>query len=324
MSTEMPTVDYKDLATQAAAMVIAESTPQSVPPVVEPVAAPVVPSQTGQTPTPTAPAIAPVTPATPGSITSQAEQKIFELQLGNKVEKLTEAQIKDAYFNGLRQEDYTKKTQDVARQRAELAEAVEQFKRQQQAAIPQQVAQPVPSQVAPSVPSFDPEAPMTMGQAMQLAQAVQQRMAQIESGSPQQLEKITNQIVHDRLEVMKFTEAINSEIGSILTDQPILKTIPEIEHVIRFRVAQREPQTLDETRAAFRLVASEIAGQFDQQIQTRTQHNTIQRQQLTAGGIEPPGGTVPMPSAPSYRTNDNKLDWTKLAAAAVELSNNGG
>ncbi len=71
-------------------------------------------------------------------------------------------------------------------------------------------------------------------------------------------------------------------------------------------------------------MASEIAGQFDQQIQTRTQHNTIQRQQLTAGGIEPPGGTVPMPSAPSYRTNDNKLDWTKLAAAAVELSNNGG
>lgn len=319
-------IDFNALGKQAEAMINEGTTPPSGQPDGSVAAAPVV-VPSGQPTTPTVPAS--TVPATPGQTVSPAQEKMFELSVSpGKVEKLTEAQIREAYFNGLRQQDYTKKTQELARQRQELEAQLQQLQQTQQSrtvlpatATPTQAPAAVPSQ-QPVVPNIDPAAQMTVGQGMQLAQAIAEQLQQIRQGqNPQQLQQsiaeVAQKIVENRLEVAKYAEQFNSALSEVYGEQPVLKVIPEIEDVLRFRVAQRQPGSIEDAKAALKTIAAEIAGTFSQHVAEQNKQQVIQKQQLVANGIEPPGGAVPQPQQDSYKTKDNKLDWNKLRDAAL-------
>ncbi len=291
----------------------------------EPLAPPVPSAATTQLqPQSTTP---PISGSVAPSIESPANEKLFELDLGNgKVEKLTETQLKDAYSNGLRQQDYTRKTQELSRQRAEVEAVYGQLQAiqrelQQRQQVPQQQFQPQYQQ--PQVP-LDPSQPMTIGQAQLLAQALAARVDEVEQGVGQRTtaaQQAAQSYVEDRLAVMNYSEAINGTLGEIYQSSPVLKALPEIEDIIRFRVAQLEPESLEQTQAAFKSVAAELARNIESPFVARQQQQVAQRQALTTNGIEPPGGAVPQAPQTDYRNKDGRgLDWDRLRNAALDLT----
>lgn len=322
-------MDFASLGAQAKEMIAAN--PVQEPTLTTPPAATVTPSENLPTPQPLT--SQQQTPAITGTPTP-AEAKIYELNLGNgRVEKLTEEQLRDAYQNGLRQSDYTRKTQELARHRAEVEGIIQQVQAQQQqyqAEVnyarqllnnPQMLiatAQQYIQAQQPQTP-LDPNSPVTVAQTQQMAQGIAQRLQAIEQGMVQRItdtQHQAEQYVQRQMEVAKYSESINGTLSKLYTDQPILKAVPEFEDVLRFRVAQLQPQSIEETIQAFQTVGKELAGQVAQNFNNAQQVQVAQRATLSAQGIEPPGGAAPQPTQQSY-TKNGKIDWNSLQNAAL-------
>jgi hypothetical protein len=164
---------------------------------------------------------------------------------------------------------------------------------------------------------------MTQGQAMQLAQALSERVQQIESGIGTRAEAVrkeAEQYVEDRLAVANYAESINQTLDGAYKQYPVLKALPEIEDILRYRVAQSQPESIEQTREAFQAAAKELAQSLGAVYAAQQQQQVVQRQALTTQGIEPPGGAVPQPPQESYRQADGKLDWKKMREAALLIT----
>jgi hypothetical protein len=314
-------VDFGSLGTQAIAMA-AESpsaggaTTDSLIHSPTPVPSPVTDtaSATSAT-TPTTP----VSPSTDPAIPGQPAERTYEIEIDGKVEKLTASQIKELQASGLRQSDYTQKTQEVARKRQE-AEAVMQELHQRQQQIQQllsnpaqllQLAQQQMQAAQPQAP-VDPNQPVTIGQMQQIIGQLQQ--------AQQGLVHEAQQLVDNKLQVAQYAETINQTITGLYNEFPVLKARPEFEDVMRYNVAKMDPKTPEEAVAAFKIVAKELNDSIEETYKSRQQAANTQRAQLAATGIEPPGGVAPQPAAPNYMRSDKRdLDWNKLAASAMGL-----
>lgn len=279
------------------------------------------------TPTP-APAPTGVQSAPPTTPTGS----VVEVDFGDgRVEKLTPQQIRDGF---LRQQDYTKKTQEVAaarRQAEQVLAQSQQFEQEKQQikellSNPQALMYLAQQHLAAQQPGFDPNAPASLGQAAQLAEMQSAQLA----AQLQQMEHEVQQVkqdvrmaaaeeVKERLEVARYTEQINGTLSKAFEKNPILKALPETEDVIRFRVAQLKPQTIEETVQAFERVSEEVAKAQIEHFDSLNKQQAIAKQKLVHGGIEPPGGAAaPAPGPTSFRdAATNTVDWKRLAASAA-------
>lgn len=270
--------------------------------------------------------------ASSASSAKPAPDATVEVDFGDgRVEKLTPKQIKDGY---LRQQDYTKKTQELATQRKQ-AEAVlgeyQKLSQERQEVIsllqnPQALMYLAQQQLAASQgPNFDPNAPASLGQAAELAQAQTAQLAQY----VQQLEKAMDQrdqatrveaaqMVKDQLEFVEYSKSITGTLNKVWETHPVLKAVPEIEDVIRFRVAQLQPQSIEDTLQAFESVGADVAKQLGEKFSEVNKAQAIAKQKLATGGIEPPGGSgLPASQPQSYRDpKTNSVDWNRLSDAA--------
>lgn len=324
---EKATSTIKGLGVEALAMVNADTTPvQPVVPATPQATVPAV-AQPGQ-PITQQQVVAPVVPAQPGQSTTQQPQTgLVTVDLGNgTVKQLTQAEVVEAYRSGLRQSDYTQKTQDIARQREEVQTLVQNLQQQQEAvrvaqylltnpqAMLQEAQRRLGSQQPPQV--VDPSTPMTQGQAQQQLQALVQgfehRLQGIEQGA--------QQYVENRLQVADFAEAINQTMGTVYTEHPVLKTVPEMEDVIRYRVAQLKPANLAEAQQAFKSISAEIASTIGNIYVQRQQEQNAQVAQLAQSSPVVPSGAPVQPTPKSYNLPNQKLDWKTLAQDALSLS----
>jgi hypothetical protein len=164
---------------------------------------------------------------------------------------------------------------------------------------------------------------MTIGQAQQMAQVIAnqfQAIQQQQAGNISTIDARAKEIVNDQMQVASYAESINSTLGELYTAQPILKTIPEFEDVLRYRVAQLQPNDIQEAQQAFQQIGAQMAKAVEDSFNSRNQQQLVQRQNLVNQGIEPPGGAAPQPQAPSFKNDKGQLDWNKLKAAAVSLA----
>lgn len=276
----------------------------------------------------TPPAQTPAAPVTPDKPVDDGIDVEFE---PGKVQRLTKQQIKEGW---LRQQDYTQKTQALAEQRKQAEQVLEQAKAYE--AEREQIRQVLSNPralmylaqqqlAAESGPSFDPESPANMGAVAQLAQAnqqmLQQQLALVEQNigaAAAAAQKAAVDEVTARLETAKHTETINAKLTSIYADNPILQSVPEIEDVIRYRVSQTNPQTIDEALQAFEKVSAEVAKAMGAKFNEARKEQALNKQNLVQAGIEPPGGAaVPANSPTQFRDpKTNVIDWGKLSQAA--------
>jgi hypothetical protein len=248
-----------------------------------------------------------------------------------KVQRLTKQEIKDGW---LRQADYTKKTTEAAEMRKQ-AEAVlargqqmeaEREQLRQVLSNPQALMYLAQQQLAEAQgPQFDPNAPVNMGQVSQLAeynaQQLQAHLQQMELNSQALAEEARNaavQEVTNRLETAKYTESINATLSDVYKEYPILKSVPEMEDIIRFRVAQSKPADIKEANEAFVRIGAEVAKSVKESFAAATKEQVIDKTNLVSGGIEPPGGAaVPAVAPQPYRdAKSNTIDWARLRAGA--------
>lgn len=249
-----------------------------------------------------------------------------------KVQKLTKDEIKQGM---LRQADYTRKTQELAtvrKQAEEILQRGQQFE-QEREQLRQVLSDPralmylAQQQLAAAQgPQFDPEAPATMATIAQLAQqnqqALQQQLALVEQNMGSAAEQAKQAAVDEvvgRIETAKHSETINAKLASIYESNPILQSVPEIEDVIRYRVSQMQPQTIEEALKAFEKVSGDVASAMGAKFTDARKEQALTKQKLVGGGIEPPGGAaVPTNTPTSFRdSKTNVIDWKSLGAAAA-------
>lgn len=315
-------IDFSGIGKQAIEMI------NSAPPSGTPETPAAVPASPSPVETPVAAATIDAAPVITGQAAPVAPEQTFDVDMGGgKIEKLTVAQVRELHANGLRQQDYTRKTQELSRQRSEVEAVYSQLQQvqtelQRRAQLIQQASQPP----VPEQPPIDPTQPMTYAHGMQMAQAFQERMQQLESGWGQQAQTAQEQAaqyVEDRLQIGKYAEGINATLGEIYQQQPLLKAVPEFEDMLRFRVSQLAPTSIEETQQAFRTVSADLVKNIESAFNARQQQQVVQRTALTTQGIEPPGGAVPQAPTPNYRKSDGKLDWDRLRDAALQLTDSG-
>lgn len=333
---DLDNFDFGKLGAQALDMANADTGVQA-PVVAQPVA-PASPSVSdANVVSPPAPAQTPATPVQP------VNEPVFEVQLGNgKVEKFTQSQlaqrIAEADADRLRQADYTRKTQELARQRQEQENVIAQAIKQQnelnqyrQFLSNPQVQQLLQRQQQPTAvvqqPQFDPSQAMTMGQGQSLATAVSNEIAQIRqqmqnpSITPQQIQQVAQEIVEDRMQVANYGTSISQTLNEIWQEHPILAVTPENEDILRYKVAQMQPASLEEAQQAFKTIATEMATKITATFREKQQQQVATKAQLASGGIEPPGGAAPQPAPTSFKDAKGGLDWKLLSQAAMGIAN---
>lgn len=336
----MPEIDFSGLAAQATEMANAAVSNTSAPSGASTDSVPV------QTPT-TPDAVSgqqPITqPVVDGTVATPTTLQTFDVDFGNgRVEKLTQAQIADrlreAERSGLRQSDYTKKTQELAQQRQEALNVYNQLKAAEQdlawarqlKSNPQLAQQWAAQELVKQQP-IDPNAPMTVQHAQQMGQIIQQRFQEMEQGYQtklQQQEQLLQQRVQDQLVTAAHAEQINATLAAAYKEFPILNelknVIPQLEDNIRWQagqlVAGNEAATINDAIAAIKQITKQMADAQDAVIKSRNVQQEQARQTLVKQGIEPPGGGAPQPAAPKFTNEKGKIDWKALRSAAAGIA----
>ena len=323
----MPDIDFASLGAQAAGMIDSSNAAAASGATVESVQAPADTSALGTQPNPQPtgvqqPAGGEQTPSLQPNAGGQPQQQTveptFDVDFGNgRVEKLTQSQIRELHSNGLRQADYTRKTQELAQQRQLVEQAAQrvQLQLQQAEALRQLQSNP---ELANKIleqqrQAADPNRPVTLAEL----QAFQQNLTQRE----QTLQQTAQSYVEDRLQVANFAESINATLNEIYRELPALQKVGELEDVMRYKVAQLKPNNLEEAQQAFKQVAKDLATQLGISPSVNRQQQQQQvNQQLSATGTQPPGGTAPGQQKPSfYNKGKRDIDWSRLAEAARQV-----
>jgi hypothetical protein len=242
----------------------------------------------------------------------------YELEVApGKRERFTQQQLIDFYKGHLRQEDYTRKTQELAEQRKQLEEVqprIAQLYQEHQAMLQlledkeklEKYRQERFKETPPPSPDFDPAKWQQQEQQVQALHKQIQYLQQQLTQQPQTLIQQTRQ----EIETAQLSQHVDAHIASIFEQQKLLSVIDNAEDILRFKVFQKNPQTLDEAKKFFTEAAQEMVDKISGHFKAT---NTKPITSKPKGSIEPPGGAgSPAPNPTSYKGKDGKVDWSKV------------
>ena len=266
------------------------------------------------------------------------EDPSIEVDFDGEKRKLTAKEIRDGY---LRQQDYTRKTTEIAKIR-KAAETVAQAYQQQQEerkayaefmSDKVKVAQYMAQQFGPDGVSallehlqgqqpVDPNEPVTLSKVEQLAnqrfEQLQRQQQEMEARFQQTIEQ---RIAQERATIeaerarAEYDRVLDPFVDKLLSDNPILQAIDNVETLIRYKVVKMNPQNDTEAKAFFEKVVKEQVDKLQSQFVATNKQTLINKEKLKQG-IEPPGGSGLVPKPKSY-VKGRKVDWDALEADAI-------
>lgn len=189
----------------------------------------------------------------------------------------------------------------LMQQAAEVAEAYKvPFSQALQAVIEHQRGTQVPQ--GAQTPS---DQIATVEQAKAIAQQqlgeVQRQMAllqqQMKQATEQQINAAKTEIQTSH-QAQEYAAEVNTVLGDIFSKNPVLEAVEGMEDLLRFKVYQADPATVEEAKDLFVRFASEQAEKLNARFTELNKNRLVQKEKLTSGGIEPPGGSgiVPQPT----------------------------
>jgi hypothetical protein len=238
-----------------------------------------------------------------------AQEQLFEVKTDGQVLKVPLKELLNGYQ---RQSTFTRKTTELANQRQEFAQAVQEFQaiardrdrirqyyREQfgediGAAAATQIArqqQGAPAMAGPT--ANDPEELLTRAQVMQLWKEQEEALR---NNWRQEMGEGISQLETERM-ATEFGKAINAHLGEIFRDNPELSRIPGIANALKAEARMHKPRTLDETKHLISEYAQQKAQAIRDLVASKVGAASVQKQQLNRG-ILPPGGQVAPPPAP--------------------------
>lgn len=156
---------------------------------------------------------------------------------------------------------------------------------------------------------------LTVAEQQQREQALQARMLQEFEKRLESLKGVKDEVtqhVLDVQETQRYEQEFDSHVEKLFTENPVLSSIDGVEELLRYHVASKNPQTMDEART----FANEYVKKWTEGIQAKftesKKKEVIEREKLKTSGIEPPGGEPIGIKPASYKTPDGKIDWKKL------------
>ncbi len=230
-----------------------------------------------------------------------SDEPLYEVKVGGKVWKVPASELVSGYQ---RQQDYTKKTMELAHARKQWEEQANQWgtERQQLAQFLQN-REAVQQYLRKLQGYEEPNDLMTAEQAQQM---MQRQAQQLQSLTQKQIAQAQTESEIRQLQ-MNYSAEIDRTLQSLLTQHPELQAVKGIEKLIREDVIERGPATIDEAKQAF------IAAAKARVDQLRGVFTNQQKQQAVAGaplrnGIEPPGGSALQPVPKQlYKLGDPQL-----------------
>jgi hypothetical protein len=282
--------------------------------------------------------------------TTQAKQ---DAAVGSDLPDTTQVKLADGSVTtlgdlrqgNLRHADYTRKTQELAQQRQQLAGAVQQAQRDLEAReqatmawlqdennllslIEQTTGKPI-RQIMQALQGqqSDPNEIATVGQAQQYAQQqMQQVQKQIEQLKQDALKQTRAEIsaatreLKTQQETAQYSTKLVSTIANIFEEHPILNAVEGMEDVLRFKVHQRQPATIEEAVEFFKDEAGKQATRLNERYESLNKVKAANKEKLLSGGIEPPGGTAPQQAPTKFKS---LKDPNLKGAVEAYLQNNG-
>lgn len=223
---------------------------------------------------------------TPPAGTPPVQDDLYEVKVGGRVFRVP----KDELVNGYqRQQDYTRKTMELAEQR----KAWDSERSQLQAQIEEvrawlQRPENVKTYLEQLVAKTGYETPAELTTAQQVQQMLANQQAQVQKLTEERIAAATREIELRQLSDRYLAE-IDTTVKGIVESLPELKAIPGIDRLIRNEVADRNPANLQEAKVLLREVAEERAKAIKSFFSQQQKQQEVQKAQVQKG-IEPPGG----------------------------------
>lgn len=200
----------------------------------------------------------------------------------------------------------------------------------------QQGIQPQQPTYQPPAPVIDPQGLASIGDVQaQVGQRVAELEAELgrrataaETQTIQRIEERAARIAQETVAstiaqlqtahaVAGYDRQIDTHINQLITDNPVLKLVPELNDLMRFRVQQMNPQTPQEMLTGFTEVANAIVEGLNAHYQQQNTAAVAAKAKLTTHGIAvPTGTTVTAPTAAASKpfASGGKADWKGLGA----------
>jgi hypothetical protein len=275
----------------------------------------------------------------PGQPPTSSEEPSVEVEFPDGPRKLTAKEIRDGY---LRQQDYTRKTQEIAdmrRQAEQVYRAYQQMAQEREQLQDffqneENVLKMVAQQYGPQAmqrlvgmlanqqqqPQITPDSPATVEQATRIAEArarqLEAQISELKQQFGQNIDQRLEQLRNEQ-ETTEYTKVLDPVVQKIFEENPILSAVEGMEEVIRFKVFKMQPQTVQEAIEAFNTVAKQQAEKLNQKYVELNKQQVVKRQKLVSQGTEPPGGAPPMPEPRNFRKG-NDVDWKGISKQAEE------
>jgi hypothetical protein len=184
---------------------------------------------------------------------------------------------------------------------------------------------------AAAAQSIDPNDIATVGQVEQVAKAYAENVQQMVSRLEKQLEDkeaVITQRIEDKQATARLATDINSTVKALADEHPyITKVVPNWEEVLRYNVAQMNPQTPAEAIDAFKNVFGGWVENFKATVAETTKQVVVAKQKLVQNNIQPPGGGQVQPQPTSFQkvnpmTGKTEVDWAALRETAMGMLGN--
>lgn len=171
-------------------------------------------------------------------------------------------------------------------------------------------------------PARNPDEIVTAGEAQQIAalerQAVEAQIQNVVKGVEQRIAEAT-QSIEAKQQQAQHAVAISSTLHDIFTTNPVLKSIPNAEDLIRYEVAQMRPKTEAEALEAFKNVAQGIVEDVGKHFKAQQKITKVAevKAKLESKSIEPPGGSAPQLQPTNYKNADGSVNWNSVRDMAL-------
>jgi hypothetical protein len=314
-----------------------------------PASAPAVEAPTPELVSPAVVAPAATSPEAPAPALTPAEQKILDLpddtvvrvKIDGKPEEVSFKEFKDGIS---REAVFTKRMQTLAEQRrdaeAQLAAQYAQIQAEAQALanaqklfgeqFKQTLAPNVPgqplTQTPPGAPTWDPGELATMGDVKAtLAEQLEQIKAEQKAQQEQFVKALgqASQEVQAKAVLDRDAHTFSSNLEAVMAKPEfaaLRKINPYADEVVRYKVAEMEPKSLQE---ALQFTEVYVKGWMDQVRSEMVESTKRQEVAKAQAKIEPPAGS-PVPPAPQYKPGsffgkDGKQNWEALRIRAESM-----
>jgi hypothetical protein len=252
---------------------------------------------------------APVTGDTQANATPVTPSEMYEVKVNGQTIKVPLDELRNGYS---RQQDYTKKTMDLANERNTWTQRETQYQtelRQHQDQlnrISQFLNEPRVQSALRQLQAGieDPNKPLTAEQVLQLQRQEAARQQEMFSGEFQRIQ----QELEVRHLANQYAGEIDSTIKQLQDKHPVLQDIDGLGQLLKQHVAQRNPQDISEAKQYFVEIAEAMANKLTSRFQTQQKQAAVDQAKLVKNGIET-GGQTPaiVPPEKKFKLGSNDL-----------------